>query len=532
MKKIVATMTVAAMLLSLLAGCSGGSISSSAAAGGESTAPTSAATAGGDRAIKDTINIALAYDISSLDPHIGKEMRACIISQQIFDTLVEWDPEGGIGSKIVPCLATSWEWLSDTSIQFKLREGVKFQDGNEMTAGDVKYSFERCMASKQVGYNATWMKSVEVVDDHTVIVNTNEPYGPLLAALTITPFSIVSKAACEADPDNFGSKPIGTGRYKLVKYTSGEGAVLEAFEDCWRGAPKTKTLDMRIVTEATQRTILLETGEADIAYEVLPNDVSRITENNDLKLSTADGTKCYMINFNCKSDGPVGNKLVRQAIELAINKEELVDTVLYGYGTAAYNVLGGNNVGYQEPAARSQDIEKAKQLLADAGYPGGGFTLNMWLDTSNVWLQYAQIIQASLDQIGITVNIETMESSTLNKRENSELDNYDMGVRFMNSLTGDARFTLYNLLYSTSSSNYAHWENATADELIMKGRATQNIEDAKDIYTELYALISDEMPVLPLYYDQILVGLNANVEGFVPRGDGIHVYGGDVVCYE
>ena len=525
MKKIFALLLSMAMLLALLAGCGNNTDNGNADDPSDSTSD-------GERQIKDTLNIALAYDITSIDPHIGKEMRACIMSQQIFDTLVEWDPEKGIGSEIIPCLATEWEQLDDTSMQFKLREGVTFSNGDPFTAEDVKYSFERCIASPQVGYNATWMESVEIVDDYTVIIHTYEPYGPMLAALTITPFSIISKNACEADPDNFANNPIGTGRYKLVKYTSGEGAQLEANETTWRGAPKTKNINFIIVTEATQRTILLETGEVDIAYEVLPNDVARIEESDDLMMATAEGTKCYLANYNNESTGPVGNKLVRQAIELALNKEEMMDAVLYGHGTAAYNVLTPNQIGYQELTPRTQDIEKAKALLEEAGYPGGGFELNIWLDTSNVWLQLAQIMQANLEEIGITLNIEQMESSALSQREDSDPENYDMSVKFINGLTGDARFTLYNLLHSDSSSNKERWYNDQADDLLMRGRATFDIADAEDIYTELYALVVEEMPVLPMYYDEILVGLNKNVEGFVARNDGIHVFSSDLVCYE
>lgn len=527
MKKIFALFLSVTMLLTMLVGCGNANNPSTNDPGGNS-----GDIADTNRQIKDTLNIALAYDITSIDPHIGKEMRSCIISQQIFDTLVEWDPEKGIGSEIVPCLATEWEQLDDTSMQFKLREDVTFSNGDPLTAEDVKYSFERCMASPQVGYNASWMESVEVVDDFTVIVHSHEPYGPMLAALTITPFSIICKNACETDPDNFANNPVGTGRYKLVKYTSGEGAQLEANETTWRGTPKTKNINFIIVTEAAQRTILLGTGEVDIAYEVLPNDVARIENSNNLKMATAEGTKCYLINYNNESTGAIGNKLVRQAIERAINKEEMVDAVLYGYGTPAYNVLSSNNIGYQELTPRTQDIEKAKELLAEAGYPGGGFELNIWLDTSNIWLQYAQIIQANLEEIGITLNIEQMESSTLSQRENSDLENFDMSVRFINGLTGDARFTLYNLLHSDSTSNKERWHNDQADDLIMRGRATFDISDAESIYTELYALVVDEMPVLPLYYDKILVGLNSNVEGFFARNDGIHVFSSDLVCYE
>ena len=123
-------------------------------------------------------------------------------------------------------------------------------------------------------------------------------------------------------------------------------------------------------------------------------------------------------------------------------------------------------------------------------------------------------------------------ASALQSREANDKDNFDMSVRFMNSLTGDARFTLYNLLYSTSASNKSYWNHPRADELMMQGRAIVDVQASHDLYTELYGIIRDEMPSLPLYFDEILVGLSANVEGFIPRGDGIHVFGSDVVCYK
>jgi peptide/nickel transport system substrate-binding protein len=481
--------------------------------------------------IKDTIKIALAYDISSLDPQVGREMRACIISQQIFDTLVEWDHEKGIGSKIVPALATEWKYLSDTEVEFKIRQGVKFHNGEILTADDVVYSLQRTMKSPQVGYYATAFNSVAKIDDYTIVIKTNEAYAPLLSGLTTTPFSIVCKTVAEADEGGFAQHPVGTGRYKYVSYVRGEGARLEAFADCWRGAPRTKILDMRIVPENSQRTILLETGDVDIAYEILPNDVKKIESNSNLKIASIEGAKCYLINFNNASDGPVSKKLVRRAIELCVDRELLVDAVLYGMGYPAYIDVGPNNIAYQPVEKRFQDFETAKKLLAEAGYPNGGFKLNMWLDTNNVWLQYAQVIQSELDKVGIEVNIEVMESSALLARQAKDLKNFDMSVRFMNSLTGDARFTIYNLLYSKSSSNNARWNNPRADELILKGRAIIDPEGSKEIYRELYDLICDERPTLPLYYDKILVGLNRKVEGFIPRSDGIHIYA-DVICHK
>lgn len=483
------------------------------------------------RPIKDALKIALAYDISSLDPQVGKQMRACIISQQIFDTLVEWDEQGGIGSKIVPALATEWKYLSDTSIQFSIRKGVKFHNGETLTADDVVYSIQRTMRSPQVGYYATALESLKKLDDYTVVINTKGPYAPLLSGLTTTPFSIVCKSVASNNENGFGQNPVGTGRYKYVSYVRGDSAKLEAFPDCWRGAAPTKYLEMSIVPENAQRTILLETGAVDIAYEILPNDVAKVEQNERLKIASTDGAKCFLLNFNTQSKGPISNKLVRKAIELCLDRQLLVDTVLYGHGSPAYQDVSPRNIAYQPIKPKAQNYEEAEKLLEKAGYPGGGFTINLWLNTDAIWLQYAQIIQSELDSVGIGVNIEVMESSALDSRENKDREHYDMSVRFINSLTGDARFTIYNLLYSTSSSNKSFWKNARADELILKGRSIINPDDSKGVYRELFNLIDEERPTLPCYFDKIIVGMNKNVDGFIPRADGIHVYG-NVVCYE
>ncbi len=539
MKRLVSILLTIVMVASMLTAC-GGNNGNNASAGNNSASnsqqtpeeqETSKPAADSDAAVKDTLNIALAYDISSLDPQVGKEMRACIVSQQIFDTLVQWDPEGGMGSEIVPALAESWEYLDDCTLQLKLRQDVLFHNGEKMTADDVKYSVERVMNSKYTGYHATAIDHVDKVDDYTVNIVTKDPYAPLLAGLCVTAFSVVCKSVAEADEEGFAEHPVGTGPYRFVSYTSGDNIQLEAFEDCWRGTPVTKYINMVVIPENSQRTVMLETGEADIAYEILPNDVSRIEENDDLAIADIQGTKTYVMRFNMDSDGPVGNKLVRQAIEYCLDREKMVDVIMYGHAYPAYGNVVSASVAYQEVEKRTQDFEKAKQLLAEAGY-ADGFDMNLWISTDAILTQYANIIQSELAKVNINVNIVTLESSALISSTKSDKDNFDALLNFANDLTLDSRYYLYNFFYSGSSNNSSWMNNARLDELLVEGRQILDAADSVDIYKEINDILMDERPEIPLYNDKILVGMSKNVFGFIPKAQGIHVLGVDIGCYE
>lgn len=255
MKRLVSLALSAALVLSLLAGC------------GNSTDPqtTGTATTGGNEGTgeaKDTIVWAQSGDINSLDFHVGKQYLSYGVTCNIFDTLVSWDAD----NNVIPMLATEWEFLDEDSIQFKLREGVTFHDGEPFTAEDVKYTYERARDHTIVKNNFSWLESVDVVDDYTVVINTIGAYSPVLNALCSPLCGIMPKHLMEANENAMAEFPIGTGPYKFVERAEGEYIKMEANEDYWGGTPKTKYLEMRVVPETSQRSVLLETGEIDFAY--------------------------------------------------------------------------------------------------------------------------------------------------------------------------------------------------------------------------------------------------------------------------
>ena len=177
---------------------------------------------------KDTLVWGQGADVTSMDPHQGKETPAVEVTDQIFDTLLVVNPET---NELEPQIAESWEQTSDTSYTFKIRQGIKFHDGSELTAEDVKFSLERAINSAAVSYVIDFVDSVEVVDPYTVIVNLKAPYAPALRNLSVPFTAIVPKAVVEADEEAFRLHPIGSGPYKFVEWKQGDSVTLEGFDE-------------------------------------------------------------------------------------------------------------------------------------------------------------------------------------------------------------------------------------------------------------------------------------------------------------
>ena len=513
MKKGIVFIVVLMFILSL-SGC------------GTDAASDAPAGAAGDRVRSDSITFAQGADITSLDPTIGRQLRATTVTANIFDRLVEFDEN----LDIAPSLAESWERLSDTSIKFFLRQGVRFHNGDPFTAADVKFSFERAMASPHSARNVAWMASVEVIDDFTVIVHSHEPFGPFLASLTIPPTAIVPKGVVEADEEGFALHPIGTGPYKFLEWRRGEFARLVANDDHWRGAPETRYITMRVVPEASQRTIMLQTGEIDIAYEVLPSDVARILADENLNLLTGPSFKTIEIIFNTISDGPVGNRLVRQAIERAIDKQEIVDYVVFGLGVPGSLLVAPISFGFSDIVpANKFDLEEARRLMEEAGFPDG-FSIELWTYAEQNFVELAQVVQNQLAQIDIDVTIVIMEYGSLLAAIGDGAD-YDMQLTFWNSLTGDADFLLTAALYSTSGGNDARYNNPEVDRLILEARNTVDPARRQEIYNELFLIIAYDTPQFSIYYEDTIVATTRNIENFRLNPMGFHFFR-DVIAYE
>lgn len=455
---------------------------------------------------KDTIIFAQSADATSLDPQAIVNMRSFDVYCNIFDGLVALDEN----NEVAPALAESWERIDDKAVRFKLRKGAKFHDGSEMTAEDVKYSFERMIDSKIVSTYLSFLETVEVEDDYTVVLHCSEPYAQILITLTIPCCAIVPKAIVEADEDGFAKNPVGTGPYKFVEWKDSESITMTAFDDYWGQPAKTKNLVMKVVPEGAQRTIMLETGEVDVAYDVLANDAARIEENEKLELLHKVGQKFALVYFKADSQGPIGNPKVRQAIQYAVDKEELMQAIVSGYGQAGQLYATPNTVGYDPSKDGSEyNLEKAKALLKEAGYPDG-FELAIYTTEGQTYVEIAQILQAQLQEVGINATVTTLEQNTLNQKV-YDGEEIELRINFYNNLAGDMDFVMAKLATSAYGQTYF---NSQVDALQLKARAEFDDTSRKAVYGEFLDLMAEDMPWMTLYYEENLVGISNKVQNF------------------
>ena len=496
---------VAAMALSLAA-C-GGNPANNGAEGGE--------TAGG---YKNTLTWAQGADVTSLDPHQGHETPAVQVTSQIFDTLVTLDPKT---NEIVPQIADSWEQIDEQTYVFKIHEGIKFHDGSDLTAEDVKFSLDRARNSATVSYIVNFIEDVTVDDDHTVTIKTTAPYAPALRNLAIPFAAIVPKAVVEADEDAFILNPVGSGPYKFVEWNQGDHVTLKAFDDYYAGKAETENLIMKVIPETSQRTIALETGEVDMAYDLAVNDIPKVNENNKLQVYEIPSLTCWYVSMNLNKK-PFDNPKVREALSMASDRQTIIDTINAGSGQPADAIIAPAVFGYYSTGVREYNPTKAKELLAEAGYPDG-FSTSLWVNDNQSRIEMCQAMQAMLLEIGVQCNIEVLEFGSYISR--TVAGEHDMAYFGWTTSSGDADYSYYSLEHSTqqgAAGNRSFLADPDVDKLIEKARFNTNESERKDLYKELAIKLDEINNNIPIFYSYINVGANKNVEGFIMDANGYY----------
>ena len=514
MKKVLSLLLVTAMSLSLLAGCGGGDGNSSKSNGGAN--PSTSGTTVDTSNRKDLV-ICMPEEIETFDPISTSAMNTQAITNMMYVRLYLEDTN----AELYECLAKDFNVISDTEIQITIKDGFKFTDGSDITTEDVVFTLNRALESPNFSTLLATVESFEVVDASTFRITTTGPAPSIKLALSHPGTGILPKAYVEqALSTGDWSNPVCSGPFKLEERKVGES--VKVVKNDTYADPNTQaqcnSLTFRYVPEASSRTVLVETGEADVNFSFATADYDRASKDSNLKIHEHSGTVTQYIGVDTTM-APFDNKLVRQALCYAINREDVITVVAEGLGSPAYGVLPPSTNGHLEnPSNYTYDPEKAKELLTQAGYPNGFETKLMAFN--DLGKRVAEIVQMFLAEVGITANIETYDSSV----RLSMITNHQVPM-FAGSwgAMADADLVLPRLFTEAAigGMNFTHYFDPKLDDLFTKARNTYDDAEREGYYNEAVTFLADEAPWCPLYVPSAFCLTRADLQGVELGGESI-----------
>lgn len=418
--------------------------------------------------------------------------------------------------------AATWEIVDEQTLVFHIFPGITFSDGTELTAEDVKFTYDTMMdpdfGSPSMN-NYSSVRDIEVVDRYTVQFNLNTAYGPILTWLSNAYGGIVPKHYVEANPDTFGANPVGSGPYTLESWTPAEEVVLIARDDYWEGAPNIKRITFRAQPDDSIRLLQLETGAIDVNMQLGLGDVARVLEEGRFTVIESPPAGFEYIGFQM-TEPPFDDVRVRQAMVHAINKQQIVDLVFFGLTEPSYGPVPPTLEWAYNPEVEKlleYNPERARELLAEAGYPNGFSTT---LHHSSRWQepQYAQVLQNMWSEIGVEVELSQQEwGSHFNSLFERDFD----GMYVMAWLPiWDPDQTMYRSYLTDNSFNFGGYSNARVDELLELGRSTLDQEKRKEIYEELQVIVVEEVAHMFLQLTPLHIVTHPDLINFHPGAVG------------
>lgn len=454
----------------------------------------------------------------SLDPGMYNEIPSLSIVDQIFNTLFVIDENGNIQ----PELVETYEYVSPTELIITLKKGVKFHNGDELKANDVVFSLNRMIEKPATKVMLDVISSVDKKDDYTVQINLKESSAPLLYTLSYPLTSILNEKDTLAKEGNISISPVGTGPFVFKEWGDGEKIELIANENYFDGRPVIDSLIFRSIVENSSRLAALETGEIDIA-SIAPIDVELVENSKDLYAVSYPTTSTEYLTLNTQK-APFNNVDFRKAVNAAIDKQSIVDAVYLGKASVAKSIVNPTVFGSnQNVKMDGYDPEKAKEYLAKSGIENPKFKIMS--NDNPIRLQAAQIIQANLKEVGIDVEIETVEWGTY--LQLTAQGQFDVFIGGWVSGTSDADIVLFPLLHSSfhgGAGNRALYVNSEYDKLVETGRTSINPQDRLNAYNKAQKILAEDMPLIPLYYKNDNMGLSKKIKNFKAVPNTIHSY--------
>ena len=461
---------------------------------------------------KDTIVVGMAADAKSLDPQMTNDTTSSTYLIQIYEPLFDFTKD----KELVGLLAESWKKLDDTTYEITLRKGVKFHNGDELTADDAVFTLQRmttpkAAAVKSYGANID-PEGLKVVDKYTFQVKSTTPMASFLAYLNHSSAYIMNRKVVEAAGDEYGKEPVGTGPFKFASMLKGDHVTFERFEDYWGEKPKFKTLKLRTIPEVTSRVIELETGNIDLAYGLPNNDFKRLKDEGKVSVYNKPGLSITYMGFNTRTP-PFDNPEVRRAITIAIDREAALDVVFQGLGQVPTSPLLPINNYFPAPVPVEYDPDKAKEMLEKAGVKDLSFTI--YTNENKQRKDYAEVIQSMLSELDIKVEIQVLEWGTfLDQLKSGKLPVFMIGWA-ASSPNPDPDAYIKGAMHSkfAGPSNRVWLKDDQVDELLDKGTVTEDGPERAEIYTQFCNRVNELNPWCYLAIADTLYGTNKALKG-------------------
>src|SRR5262245_55083457 len=474
-----------------------------------------------------TLVVGLVAEPVNLDPPQVTDLNSLRVSRRIAETLVAFAEDS---TPIVPWLAESWTVSKDGLwYTFKLRKGVKFQDGTPLDAEAVKFSIERQINPEHpanklgkypfAGYFLGNVKVVEVMDESTVRFVLKEPRASFLAILTAGAASIVSPTAVRKWGADYALNPVGTGPFRYVSWQRGQQGVLEKNPDYWKGPGKADPVACRPIVEGQARLTELMTGAVDLIVGVPPDFVGQLEGSAKVSIAKQVGAHVWYLGINNQKK-PFDDKRVRQALNYAVNKDAIVNDVLKGTGTPSRGPVLPETWGAEAALkAYAYDPPRAKKLLAEAGYPNG-FPTTLWVPESGSGMQspvaMATVMQSNLRAVGVNVTLQTMEwGAFLAKLRSKEQDLFALSWM---AGAEDPDLVVYPLLHSSQwtpgGPNRALYKNERLDEILQQARIVTDQGKRAELYREAQRILAEDPPWIFIDHEIQIAAFSRRVQGF------------------
>lgn len=462
--------------------------------------------------------MARGIDSSTLDPAMASKNQDVWMMNFVLEGLVRSSEDG---KSVEPGVADSWE-ISDDSLTytFHLRDGIKFSNGEAVTPEDCVYSINRSknMEGSPWAGMLSVIKDIKADGDDKVVITVSQPSPSLLSLLAMFPCSIMPKAYCEeAGDEGIANAPVGTGPFVLESWEKNNKMIFKKNEYYWQeGLPKIDEFDMNVVSDDNTRMMQLKSGQIDMADAPL-SQLNELKNTSGITVDEFPSTSVDYIILNCQNE-KLKDVRVRQALELATDKEAIIKAVSYGFGTPADSFISPSAPHYNTNLPKvTRDVEKAKALMKEAGYENG-MDLTVQIGSGSTGsLQQATLLKQQWAEIGVNLNIEQIDSATASA--NWSALNYEVYFSYLTSdMTDTSELAELWCVYDSSQCWGSGWngdKQKEAEEYVKKASTEMDENKRAEYYGKMQEIVAEEVPNIPLYNSSFYIAHSDKISNLV-----------------